>query len=95
MRINRKRHKRSENDPKRPSSPPFWSGCFHGFLVESPNSVLDVTQFGFQVVAAFLLLQEGWILRSRGVLNICSSAVETCCFGAPTLFFSSYVLRRP
>lgn len=46
MRINRKWYKRSENDPKSLSSSPFWSGCFHGFLVESPNSVLDVTQFG-------------------------------------------------
>lgn len=38
------------------SSLPFRSGRFRGFLVKCPDSVLDVTQFGFQVVAALLLL---------------------------------------
>lgn len=66
MIINRKRYKGSVNlrknclfvsiNPIFLSSFPFRSGCFHGFLVESPNSVFDVIQFGFQVVAAFLFL---------------------------------------
>lgn len=74
------------------SSLPFRWGRFHGFLVKRPDSVLDVTQFGFQVVAALLLLQEGRILQSTHThthtLNVCSSAGGGCCSRARTLFFS-------